>query len=77
MLPESAVDWSSLCADAERCGLMLNGEDQGGSMITLALGVLITVVLLVGFGFLSTASTGWFFKYRKPHDPLPSTDKNN
>jgi hypothetical protein len=45
-------------------------------MITLALGVVVTVVLLVGFGFLSTASTGWFFKYRKPHVPLPS-DKNN
>jgi hypothetical protein len=46
-------------------------------MIPFALGVLVTVVLLVGFGFLSTASNGWFFKYRKPHDSLPSTDKNN
>jgi hypothetical protein len=46
-------------------------------MIMFAVGVLITVILLVGFGFLSTASNGWFFKYRKPHDPLPSTDKNN
>jgi len=54
-----------------------NSKDQGGSMITFAMGVLITVILLVGFGFLSTASAGWFFKYRKPHDTLPSTDKNN
>ena len=77
MLRESAVGLVLLGAGAERCVLMLNGEGQGGSMITLALGVLITVILLVGFGFLSTASTGWFFKYRKPDDPLPSTDKNN
>ena len=77
MLPESAVGLVLLWADAERCVLAQNGEDQGGSMITLAFGVLITVILLVGFGFLSTASTGWFFKYRKPDDPLPSTDKNN
>jgi hypothetical protein len=46
-------------------------------MITLALGVLITVILLVGFGFLSTASTGWFFKYRKAHESSASADKNN
>jgi hypothetical protein len=46
-------------------------------MIPFTLGVLVTVILLVGFGFLSTASNGWFFKYRKPHDTLPSTDKNN
>jgi hypothetical protein len=46
-------------------------------MTTFAVGVLITVVLLVGFGFLATASAGWFFKDREPHDPLPSTDKNN
>ena len=46
-------------------------------MTTFAVGVLITVVLLVGFGFLATASTGWFFKYRKPHDTVPSPDKNN
>jgi hypothetical protein len=54
-----------------------SSEDQGGSMITFAVGVLVTVIVLVGFGFLSTASNGWFFKYRKPHDTLPSTDKNN
>jgi hypothetical protein len=53
-----------------------NSQDQGGSMITFAVEVLIAVILLGGFGFLSTASAGWFFKYRKPHDPLPS-DKNN
>jgi hypothetical protein len=46
-------------------------------MITLTLGVLITVIVLVGFGFLSTASAGWFFKYRKPHDTLHSIDRNN
>jgi hypothetical protein len=46
-------------------------------MITFAMGVLTTVILLVGFGFLSTASNGWFFKYRKPHETLPSSDKNN
>jgi hypothetical protein len=45
-------------------------------MVTFAVGVLITVIVLVGFGFVATASNGWFFKYRKPHDPLPS-DKNN
>jgi hypothetical protein len=46
-------------------------------MITLAVGVLVTVIVLVGFGFLSTASNGWFFKYRKPDESLHSTDKNN
>ena len=46
-------------------------------MVTLAVGVLITVILLVGFGFLSTASTGWFFKYRKPHESSPAPDKTN
>jgi hypothetical protein len=46
-------------------------------MITFAVGVLITVILLVGFGFLSTASAGWFFRYRKAHGSLPSSDKNN
>jgi hypothetical protein len=46
-------------------------------MITFAVGVLVTVIVLVGFGFLSTASAAWFFKYRKPHDALPSIDKNN
>jgi hypothetical protein len=46
-------------------------------MTTFAVGVLITVILLVGFGFLATASTGWFFKSQKPHDTLPSPDKNN
>jgi hypothetical protein len=46
-------------------------------MTTFAMGVLITVVLLVGFGFVATASAGWFFKSPKPHDSLPSPDKNN
>jgi hypothetical protein len=46
-------------------------------MITVTVGVLITVVLLVGFGFLSTASAGWFFKSREPHETSPSPDKNN
>jgi hypothetical protein len=45
-------------------------------MTTFAMEVLVTVILLIGFGFLSTASVGWFFKYRKPHDTLPSPDKN-
>ena len=46
-------------------------------MITFALGILITVILLIGFGFLSTASIGWFFNYRKPHHISPSPGKNN
>ena len=46
-------------------------------MITFAVGVFVAVVLLTGFGFLSTASNGLFFKYRKPHETLPSSDKNN
>jgi len=45
--------------------------------MTLAIEVLITVVLLIAFGFLSTASAGWFFKYRKPEDTLPAPDKKN
>jgi len=46
-------------------------------MIPFAVGVVVTVVVLAGFGFVATASNGWFFKYRKTHDPLPSPDKNN
>jgi hypothetical protein len=46
-------------------------------MLTIAVGILIAVILLFGFGFFSTASAGWFFKYRKPQDPFPSPDKNN
>ena len=46
-------------------------------MIAFAMGVLITVIFLVGFGFLSTVSAGWFFKSLKPHDPLPAPDKNH
>jgi hypothetical protein len=58
------------------CVLTQNSEDQGGSMITFAVGVLVSVILLAGFGFLATASSEWFFNYRKRHDTLPS-DKNN
>jgi hypothetical protein len=46
-------------------------------MTTFVLGVLITVIILVGFGFLSTAWVGYFFKYPKPHNPSPLSDKNN
>jgi hypothetical protein len=42
----------------------------------IALGILIAVFLLFGFGFLSTASNGWFFNYRKPQDTFPTSDKN-
>ena len=35
--------------------------------MTFAVGVVVTVILLAGFGFLATASFGWFFK----------SDKNN
>jgi len=52
-------------------------KDHGGSMLTIAVGILIAVFLLFAFGFLWTASTGWFFQYRKPQDTLPSPDKNN
>jgi hypothetical protein len=58
------------------CVLKQNSEDQGGSSMTFVMGVLITVILLAGFGFLATASAGWFFN-RKPHDSSPSPDKNN
>jgi hypothetical protein len=34
-------------------------------MTTFAVGVLITVILLVGFGFLATVSTGWFFNSKE------------
>jgi hypothetical protein len=64
------LDWPFLCAEADSQG-------QGGSMTTFAVGVVITVVVLAGFGFVSTVSAGWFFKYRKPHDGLPTTDKNH
>jgi len=35
-------------------------------MLMFAVGVLITVILLVVFGFLFTSSAEWFFKHRKP-----------
>lgn len=37
-------------------------------MLTLTVGIVIAVVLLFGFGFIATASSGWFFKDRKPPD---------
>ena len=46
-------------------------------MLTFAVGIVIAVVVLLGFGFIATASAGWFFKYRKPHETSPSPDKNN
>ena len=46
-------------------------------MLTIAVGIVIAVVILFGFGFIATASGGWFFNYRKPHDSLPSSDKSN
>jgi hypothetical protein len=45
-------------------------------MIPFAVGVLVAVILLAGFGFLSTASAGWFFKYRKPQETSSSIDEN-
>ena len=45
-------------------------------MLTIAVGILIAVFLLFAFGFLWTASTGWFFQYRKPQDTFPTSDKN-
>jgi hypothetical protein len=77
VFPESSGLIGHSCVLSGIGGRAQNSQDQGGSMITFAMGVLITVILLVGFGFLATASAGWFFKYRKPHDTLPSPDKNN
>jgi uncharacterized SAM-binding protein YcdF (DUF218 family) len=34
-------------------------------MLMIALGILIAVILLIGFGFISTASAGWFFTIPK------------
>lgn len=33
-------------------------------MLTFTVGILITVIILFGFGFIATASVGWFFKHR-------------
>jgi hypothetical protein len=44
-------------------------------MITFTVGVLVTVIVLFGFGFLSTGSTEWFFKYQKLHDTPPYMGK--
>lgn len=35
-------------------------------MLTFAIGIVIAVVVLFGFGFIATASAGWFFNGRKP-----------
>jgi hypothetical protein len=45
-------------------------------MLTIALGILIAVILLIGFGFISTASAGWFFTIPKNARYLPPPDKN-
>lgn len=37
-------------------------------MLTFTVGIVIAVVVLFGFGFIATASAGWFFKDRKPQD---------
>jgi len=45
-------------------------------MLTIAVGVVSAVILLVGFGFISTASVGWFFKHGKPRDSFAAPDKS-
>jgi hypothetical protein len=45
-------------------------------MLTFAVGIVIAVVVLLGFGFIATASAGWFFNYQKPQDTFPASDKN-
>lgn len=45
-------------------------------MLTITVGYVIAVVLLLGFGFISTASNRWFFHYRNPQDTFPSPGKN-
>jgi hypothetical protein len=64
------------CSPASAAGHR-TAKDHGGSMLTIALGILVAVILLFGFGFFMTASAGWFFKYRKPQDTFPSPDKNH
>lgn len=77
MCPESFRWIGPFCVLTGIGSRIENSEDQGGSMITFAMGVGITVLVLAGFGFVSTASNGWFFKSRRPHDNLASSDKNN
>jgi hypothetical protein len=73
---EFSFDWSFLSALRHRQPGNRTAKDPGGTMLTIALGILIAVFLLFAFGFLWTASTGWFFKYRKPQDTFPASDKN-
>jgi hypothetical protein len=44
-------------------------------MLTIAMGILIAVVLLFGFGFIATASVVWFFTIPKNARCLPPPDK--
>jgi len=37
-------------------------------MLTFVVGIVIAVVILFGFGFIATASAGWFFKGRNSQD---------
>jgi hypothetical protein len=46
-------------------------------MATFAMEVLVTFLLLIGFGFLATASAVWFFQYRKPQNTLPTSNKHH
>jgi hypothetical protein len=45
-------------------------------MLTIAMGVLIAVILLFGFGFLATASVIWFFTIPKNARYVSPSDKN-
>jgi hypothetical protein len=45
-------------------------------MLTIALGILIAVVLLFGFGFIATVSAIWFFTIPKNARYYPSPDEN-
>lgn len=44
-------------------------------MLTIALGILVAVFLLFGFGFIATASAVWFFTIPRNARYVPS-DKN-
>ena len=58
----------------------LRAEEQrkltGAEMTTLAVGIAGALIVLFGFGFLSTASLGWFFHSREPHDRQSSLDRH-
>jgi len=45
-------------------------------MLTIALGIVIAVILLFGFGFIATASVVWFFTIPKNARYNPSPDEN-